>query len=659
MAAPLERPKRPNQAAPAKPVKVVVPPNHPLAKKRQAQQPVVRRPVTMRPTVVEGKPSGRRIADGGKAPGLGGSNDLEIAMIELDRALRPHPESETEWLDRQLDVQREIRRNDWNHIESRFEYAARELGLDPDAARQWVRKSSPAGAGAPLHVRLGLPHTQGNEGIYGAMMRASGLQARSIAEDSATRFSGEAWNQSPTDFEIVMPDGSRRLIDVQNVYDRGGMNEGRSTMNLGITKMDGGAFGRSWRNASPTDSMQTILKDSYGGIQKPLRSKFTMSDKGFLMPIEMVDSDFVKSEPSMFQQDGIIGGLYNDSDHTPSRILQSERGLSVNGHHGSYNPKLPKRVFGLDLEKMRDTILPMTKAEIEKLQPVRQFDAVRSGTKGSNLALPIQVMEEIGDSKTTLNSLVSDPVKEAVNRMSVARGGRELFAGIPIDRKSAVSTAKELAENWRGGVGLGLVDGASREVGVKLGQGDYAGAAQEAAKTYLTGAAGEKVLRTASSVISKKLPGIGARVAAGTTGSGGLLAPVMATIGVAELADGLVEGFTGKDTIAHVNDGIVRPNYQRTTGDTRTEEQIQANLSGPKRVYGSDKPKQTKPTVTKAAIEKAKTHLTKAAPTVKVEPPHTPTITPTVTPTVKPNNKPGWQKALERTGSWIKGKLGW
>ena len=64
----------------------------------------------------------------------------------------------------------------------------------------------------------------------------------------------------------------------------------------------------------------------------------------------------------------------------------------------------------------------------------------------------------------------------------------------------------------------------------------------------------------------------------------------MATIGAVELADGLVEGVTGKDTIAHVNDGIVKPYYQRSTGDNRSEEQIQRNLSGPK-VYNSGIPK--------------------------------------------------------------------
>ena len=71
-------------------------------------------------------------------------------------------------------------------------------------------------------------------------------------------------------------------------------------------------------------------------------------------------------------------------------------------------------------------------------------------------------------------------------------------------------------------------------VGVKVGQGDYTGAATEFGKTYVTGAALEG-LRATGSILSKKLPSIGTRFAAGSSGSGGLLTPVMATIGAVEL----------------------------------------------------------------------------------------------------------------------------
>ena len=198
---------------------------------------------------------------------------------------------------------------------------------------------------------------------------------------------------------------------------------------------------------------------------------------------------------------------------------------------------------------------------------------------------------------------------ESIDEVAIGRDIRSrnksvtrFHSGLPIDGSDVRRGARELAGNWRGGLGLGVLDGASREVGVKVGQGDYTGAAKEAATTYVTGAALEKGLRATGSILSKKLPGIGARFAAGSSGSGGLLTPVMATIGAVELADGVVEGVTGKDTISHVNDGMVKPYYQRTTGDTRTEEQIQSNLTGPKRVYGSDKPKPTKPQMTKQAV---------------------------------------------------------
>lgn len=635
-------------------------PPRPFSAEVAQEAPQPQKPAAPTQSVVEGKPSGRRITDGGKAPGLKGPNENAMAIMEVERSLQPHKQSEAEWIDKQLDVQREVGKTDWDRFESRFDYAARELDLDPDSARQWVRRSSVPGR-IPLHIQLGLKHTQGNEGFFGAMMRASGLEARSIAEDSATRFAGAAWNQSPTDFEIIMPDGSRRLIDVQNVYDpTNGRLGARTTMNLGITKQDGGAFGRSWRSAAPTDTMQSILKQSYeGGGDKPFRSKFTMSDKGFLLPVPMDPSDFVKTEPSMFQQDGIIGGLFDKSDNFPSWNLQEERGITQRLSHGSFDPKLPKRIFGLDLEKMRDTILPMTKADIQKLQPRSDFTAVNPTRKGANLTLPLEVMEEIGDSKSTLDALVSPAVKEAVNRASAARGGKDLFAGIPINGRQAVETAKDMARKWRGGVFLGALDGASREVGVDIGKGDYRGAATTAATNMAVGAGAEKMLGAGAKAITRRMPGMAARFGAGSAGSGGLLTPVMATIAAVELADGVVEGVTGKDTIAHVNDGMVKPYYQRSTGDNRTEEQIQANLSGPKRVYDSGIPKHDKPQMSKEAVAKASAHLSKLVPEVKPEPPApTPTVKPTVTPTVKPQQKPGWQRALDQAGSWVKGTFG-
>ena len=116
------------------------------------------------------------------------------------------------------------------------------------------------------------------------------------------------------------------------------------------------------------------------------------------------------------------------------------------------------------------------------------------------------------------------------------------------------------------------------------------------------------------------------------------------TAGV-EVADGIVEGFTGKDTISHVNDGIVKPYYQRSTGDKRTEQEIQANLTGPKRVYDSGLRGNDKPQLSTKDVAAASAHLSKMVPEVQPEAP-TPTVTATVKPTVTPT------KARSIAGAW-------
>ena len=83
---------------------------------------------------------------------------------------------------------------------------------------------------------------------------------------------------------------------------------------------------------------------------------------------------------------------------------------------------------------------------------------------------------------------------------------------------------------------------------------------------------------------------------------------------------------------------------------TRTEEQIQSNLTGPKRVYGSDEANQT--TDDEASCTACR-NICRVVPEVK---PEAPTVKPTLT--SLDLAWPGWQKALDRAGSWFKGVMG-
>ena len=105
---------------------------------------------------------------------------------------------------------------------------------------------------------------------------------------------------------------------------------------------------------------------------------------------------------------------------------------------------------------------------------------------------------------------------------------------------------KGLVKGRIGGLANTALGGASRETGVKLGKGDYVGAATEFGKEYAIGAAADVGIRKAGQAVMQRMPGLAARVAGGTAASGGWAAPILGAYAVYDLADGLVEGTTGK-----------------------------------------------------------------------------------------------------------------
>ena len=117
-----------------------------------------------------------------------------------------------------------------------------------------------------------------------------------------------------------------------------------------------------------------------------------------------------------------------------------------------------------------------------------------------------------------------------------------------------------LKRNWKGGAAATVLSGASREGAKKLAQGDVAGAAGEFATNYAIGAVGESALKKAAATgigkrvvsgVAKRIPAAVSRFAGGTVASGGLAAPALAAWAVADVADGLTEGFTGKGIVTH------------------------------------------------------------------------------------------------------------
>jgi len=125
----------------------------------------------------------------------------------------------------------------------------------------------------------------------------------------------------------------------------------------------------------------------------------------------------------------------------------------------------------------------------------------------------------------------------------------------PADITKAIKGLKANKLGALAGVAFGGVD---KEVGKKLGKGDYMGALTQTA-TQAVPAAGVGALsqaggKTLLKALAKRAPALASRVVAGSAASGGLLAPALAAYGLYDIADGVVEGATGKGISQRVVD---------------------------------------------------------------------------------------------------------
>jgi len=205
-----------------------------------------------------------------------------------------------------------------------------------------------------------------------------------------------------------------------------------------------------------------------------------------------------------------------------------------------------------------------------------------------NIRIPLEhIKQHGGGTDPRQHGLINPDIADEISRSRPGgvQFGAEMLPG-------ADKAIQGLKRNWRGGLTNTVLNGASRDVGKKVAQGDWQGAIADFGMTYGTGAmlesglkgiANNGVVKQVASAVGKRLPAAGARFAGGTAGSGGLLGPVMGVIGAVEVADGVVEGLTGKGTLDHAADNV-RDTYTRTTGDKRSDEQI-ATAMTPQGVY--------------------------------------------------------------------------
>lgn len=122
----------------------------------------------------------------------------------------------------------------------------------------------------------------------------------------------------------------------------------------------------------------------------------------------------------------------------------------------------------------------------------------------------------------------------------------------------AISSVRSVAKHNPTGFALGAI--ADRDVGVQLGKGNYSGAATNAITNGVVGGVAEAAAKRIAPALLKRLPATAARFAAGSAGTAGALMPAMAAYAAYDLADGVVEGATGKGitqrVTPHVQSGV-------------------------------------------------------------------------------------------------------
>ena len=186
-------------------------------------------------------------------------------------------------------------------------------------------------------------------------------------------------------------------------------------------------------------------------------------------------------------------------------------------------------------------------------------------TKGFKPTAKKPAVDQVSPSRPAAGTVVKDPNgyaqrpgRIARTRSSAIPKGEQGYAALVLP--GADEAAEGLKRNWKGGVAGTVLSGASREGAKKLAQGDVAGAAGEFATNYAIGAVGESALKKAAATnigkrvigaAAKRIPAAVSRFAGGTVASGGLAAPILGAMVVADVADGLTEGFTGKGIVTH------------------------------------------------------------------------------------------------------------
>lgn len=486
----------------------------------------------------------------------------------------------------------------------------------------------------PTAERYATAHTKGSEEQWINNRRAGGYSAESLVHKDKVTGTDQRWKNAMVDIQDISTldlEKPRINIPVLQTRDTGALND---------------LFHKAERQGWSVDELREELYD--------------MADHGELQTDKFLHEAGKPDVGKGFEKDFLVGNVH---DRRRQTNLLGPKAVGK----GTFNPQLGRGEYAVSLKNLRTELGKKPFSSISS--NLQQF--TDRGTTKVKLNMPLDEVQQISGSKGLIEKMIKPDVLEAIDSEAMDRGFRSrkpgitrYHAGIPVP--DPVKTAKGAVKNWKGGLGNTVLSGASRETGKALGRGDVKGAATAFATEYATGAVAEAGLRGAAkskvgqriaTAVGKRAAPALARWGAGTGGSGGLLAPVMTAITAVDLADGVVEGVTGKGTIDHAADNV-RDTYTRTTGDKRTDAEITSNLTGPKTPYQPEKVGGTQ--LTASAAEKASAFLEKSTG-VKATPAPVASITPGPGPstdTVSVPQKENWAQSLDRGMTWLRQKAG-
>tara|TARA_R110002012_G_scaffold50126_2_gene129828 strand:- start:725 stop:1768 length:1044 start_codon:yes stop_codon:yes gene_type:complete len=239
------------------------------------------------------------------------------------------------------------------------------------SARKYNRSGRSVGYkyDTPRHKARGVPHAFSSENVYNELLKANGFNSRlnNEVDDLATDL-------------ITEINGKDRLIDVQNRSGRG-----KDAVSLGLIQGlydDNSGIGlRTYADSSDKAKLSQIFEDTRSNMLGGMTAK----------NIDKLSAS-VDFTPNGYGKEMLIGGRYQPGDVT--NVMNQPQ-------MGSYDFVQPREVDLIDLNKLRNEMMQMTKQDLINQDVTPVFKAQDK----LKFTIPMELVNSLG----ALNNGMIDP----------------------------------------------------------------------------------------------------------------------------------------------------------------------------------------------------------------------------------------------------------